>query len=180
MRFSSTKFPKSLFFIILVVGSVALFFLVFYRPVMGAIDGLKSEIMQVQKRNSEEQAVTQVLSDKNHSVKELRQEVDQLKAGLLQPNEYSPLMRGLRDLSNRFSFVNESIALKGQEKRPGYSAVLLEIKIQGTFEEMYRYLLGLEELDIVVQVDRIRMESGSGKEASLAALIQVSAPLQTQ
>ena len=171
------KFSNSHLFITVVIGSVVVFFLFLFQPSYQAIKLLKSEILDGQMRKVEESQVSLVLAERKRRIKKLREEVERLQAGLLKRHEYSPLMKALRELSSELGFQNESISLKGQEHRDHFEAAILDLKLTGGFEEIYRFIQGLEDLSVAVQIDRLILRGEPQSNEWIQAHISLSAPL---
>ncbi|MHC4943434.1 MAG: hypothetical protein ACYTG7_10490 [Planctomycetota bacterium] len=171
------KFSNSILFIILIVGVGILFFFAFYLPTTEAIKDLKQEISTGQIRNDVAERVSLELLEKKRSLLDLRTEVKQLKESLLSPHEYSMLMTDLRALFRNFDFMDKSISLLGEERREKFEVAVVELRLRSGFEDLYRFLVALEDLSYAVQVEKLDLRTEEQAKGDLIARMTLSAPL---
>ncbi len=179
------RFSSQIFFIVLAAGSIAAFFFLSYKPAAEEISTLKAGIGIGRSKSTEAEIITELLKEKMASVGDLRKEVKLLKEAFLPAYEYSPLMEELRMLFSKYNFKDESIFLIGQEKRDWFDAAVLKVKLLGDFEDVYGFLLGIEELSYAVRIDMLDLKGaadvGKGKDQVgkdlVRAQMNLSAPL---
>ena len=171
------KYSDSLIFSAVMVGGAVLFFLFLYRPAQEEIRFLRNQVRSGQERSLEEKEMTRLLNEKFHAVGLLCREVEQLDGALLDPDDYSTLMGEIRSLCSRLGFRDESVTLKGRIAGRPFDLVVLEVRLLGKFEGVYRFLQGVEDFSTAVRVDHLELHGPPPGVEGITAGITLCAPL---
>lgn len=171
------KFTNSLFFIVLLSGTVIFFFMTLYKPVNREILNLRKDIVEGQKRNCQESLISQVLEDKSLRVADLQREVEELKKGLLPSKQHGRFMNDLREFVIEFGFKGDNITPRGREKRGPFEVEMLELKLVGGFQEVYRFIQKLEDLRYAVLIDKIVLQGRPEEGDWISVQMTLSAPM---
>lgn len=168
------KFSNTALFLLVIVGVVSLYFFLLFKPSMREIRRLQTRIYDGQIQSGHDEYLTGVLQEKQTKVESLRKEVTDLRSMLLQPDENDPLVNELTQLSSSFDFRNESISSTREDIRNCFNVAMVDVKLEGDFEDIYRFIQGLEDLRYAVQIERFDLRSMRG-ESLLLANITLSA-----
>jgi Tfp pilus assembly protein PilO len=171
------KFSNSFLFVVTVLVVMILFFIFLYRPANEFISYMRSQIHEGHKIKEEEEVVSLKLEDCKRTVAALSQKVNLLSSQLLKPNDYLPLMKALRSLCKEMGFRNESIAMKGQEYRDDFEVAVVELSLKGGFEEIYRFIVRLEELELTVQIELLEMQGEPQRGDWIEVRMRLCAPI---
>ena len=171
------KFSNSFLFVVTVLVVLILFFVFLYRPSNEFISYMLSQIHEGHKIKQKEEQVSRKLDDCKRTVEALNQKVNRLSSRWLKPNDYLPLMKALRSLCKEMGFRNEAIAMKGQEYRDEFEVAVVELSLNGGFEEIYRFIVRLEDLDLTVQIELLEMQGEPQRGDWIEVRMRLCAPI---
>jgi Tfp pilus assembly protein PilO len=168
------KFSNTALFLLIVSGVVSLYLFLLFKPSLRDIKALQTRIRDGQIQAIQDEALSEELQEKQARVETLRDEVTGLKKMLLQPDENDPLVNELTQLTSSFDFREEYISSTREDTRNSFNVALVDVRFEGEFDDIYRFIQGLEDLRYAVQIERFDLRSISG-ESQLLANITLSA-----
>jgi len=171
------KSTSSIIFILIVTGIATAFFLIFFEPAAKEIKKLQSNIGLGRHKDVENQMVSQVLTDMTGEVDSLKNEVENLKNSFLNENKKDLFMKDLRSLFHNAGFHSGSVLPSGKKTRPPHVFTLIDLKGKNRFENIYKFLLDVEDLVYAVKIEKLIVTSDIRFKDLLNVEITLSAPL---
>lgn len=153
MRFG---FREVLFVLLLLAVPVGAYLFVF-EPRNKQIEEVREEIKRKQAKLEELEQATKKIPDLGEEIDRLTVAIDTIEQKLPDDRKLDELLRHVTDLATRHRLVTKSIRPAKPEPSHHYSRLPVPVEIVGDFDNFYTFLLELEKMPRIVQLQKMKL-----------------------
>jgi len=172
----TTKFRKSLFFMLLVVITyVGYRYMI--KPANNALvekrNNLEDKLLKLAKFEGPEQSAITAES-LNNQLEQLREAIKSLEDKLPPTSEIDKVLQNVTVIVQKQGLKPKTIRTLKQKQDRGYVEQPLKMELSGDFNSFYSFLLELERLDRIMKIRNLELKKQFTKEGEIAANFVVS------
>lgn len=159
--------------LVAVIGLVGLgWYYLLYSPAQGQIPTLKSRLQILDKKIKDQEQAKRDRVNLKAEIDKIQKELDQLKTQLPEEKEIPALLSGVNEVgrSNGLDFV--LFKQENAARKSFYSEIPIQIKVQGSFHQVAKFLAEVGTMDRILQVSGLRM--GNYKSSNGGGYLQTS------
>jgi hypothetical protein len=158
------------------VGIVIAFYLAVYKPASGEIQRLHGAMHTYQGLDVREQVTEETRLAKENEMRDLEDEVSRISGRLLSPDEGEIFMKELRQYCVKADVFDVSVKRKGLLNKGGRSYLSIGVRMRGTFEDIYSFLLAVETMKKNVWLDNIKLSRSIDQDGAVNLDLSLAVP----
>lgn len=142
------------------------------------VRAIKSEIVVLQKKQTDIVTTQKTIKDLEQEVELLRQQIDDYRPGSLAQAQQEQMVTILNAIGNAGMGLN-GYEIQPYKEKGWYLSQIVQTELVGTYEQCIKFLSGLKECEKMIQCDQLRCTFGKSGDCIITAHIKMTVPLRT-
>lgn len=165
---------RELVFIALMLGLAAASYAFVFKPAAEKRVAREANIASRKKALADLRTATAGISDIERKIQELQEAITFFESKLPQQKDLDKIVKDVWQKAEKHNLQTRVIKTRKTEKAAGYSEQPIELGLSGDFKGFYAFLLDLEKLSRLTQMNQMKLDKIMTRDGEMQANVTLS------
>lgn len=165
---------RELVFIALMIGLAAASYVFVFKPAAEKRLARETSIASRKKALTDLRTATTGISDIERKIQDLQQAITFFESKLPQQKDLDKIVKDVWQKAEKHNLQTRVIKTRKTEKAAGYSEQPIELGLSGDFKGFYAFLLDLETLSRLTQMNQMKLDKIMTRDGEMQANVTLS------
>lgn len=171
---------RELVFVALMIGLAAASYLFVFKPDAEKRAAMQANIAARKKAMTDVRAATAGITDMARKMDELEQAIKFFESKLPQQKDLDKIVKDVWKTADKHSLQTRVIKTRKAEKSAGCTEQPIELGLSGDFKGFYAFLLDLEKLPRLTQLNQMKLDKIMNRDGEMQANLTLSIFFETE